>query len=192
MTVWFINSKQGLNSAVGANNPTEIMREVQGVLFRHGGFHDFLGHTPNSSQITGSTFFIPYLQEDKDKVLTAKNLENQGNLSRDSDNYNYVMLYLKQCDFIFNVVVNFLEEVKETFISNPNTVERHLNQADTKRAFYYFIVRNIEQYALYLYNNLGKAIIERFNVGTLTETELKQLIYGILEVSIGCLSVEVQ
>lgn len=192
MTVWFINSKQGLNSAVGVNNPTEIMREVQGVLFRHGGFHDFLGHTPNSSKITGSTFFIPYLQEDKDKILTAKNLENQGNLAKGSDNYNYVILYLKQCDFIFNVVVNFLEEVKETFISNPNTVERHLNQADTKRAFYYFIVRNIEQYALYLYNNLGKALIERFNVGTLTETELKQLIYGILEVSIGCLSVEVQ
>lgn len=192
MTVWFINSKQVLSSAVGVNNPVEIIREVQGVLFRHGGFNDFLGNTPNSSQITSATFFIPYSQDGTDKVLTAKNLDIQGCLEKGSDNYGYAMLYLKQCDFIFNVVVNFLAEVKETFVSNSNLIEKNLSKSETKQVFYYFIAENIEEYALHLYNGLGKALIERFGVGTLTETELKQLIYAILEISIGSLSVEVQ
>lgn len=55
MNLWFINSNQGLDSAVLIDNG--CLREAQGVLYRRGGFRDLLENKSNSSQVVDATFF---------------------------------------------------------------------------------------------------------------------------------------
>ena len=172
------------------------LREAQGVLNRHGGFRDLLENTSNSSQVSDATFFLPHPLYLGNKVLSAKNLSNLRNLEKGSDNYNYVTLYLKQYDFIFNVVVNFLAEVKDAFVSdyklNYHTMPEHLTKKGIKRAFYYAINRHNtkDYYEECLYNTLSKSLIERFSVVLITERELVRLISAIFDTSIAVLTTQ--
>lgn len=141
-------------------------------------------------------FFLPHPLYLGDKVLTAKDLRNLRNLEKGSDNYNYITLYLKQCDFIFNVIVNFLAEVKDAIVSDYklsyHTMPEHLTKKGIKRAFYYAINRHDtkDYYEECLYNTLVKSLIERFSVVLISEKELVRLISSIFDTGIAVLTTQ--
>lgn len=187
MIIWFI-SEEGLSEAVHLYDTTEIIQEIQGLLLRHGGFHDLLSNTEDLSKLTESIFFIPYLDETKDKILDFKQDLFSGRLKEDSNRNEYVNWYVDQCYFTYNKIIEFIKnELVQPFIGNKNNSKLTFSQS--KSLFFMFTNGDIDRLQRLLYKNIRKALKEKYcNTIVLTNKELKQMIHDILYMCINSIS----